>query len=214
MMEHKGRFIAVSGGEGAGKTSQIEHAKIEFGDRIVCTREPGGTPSAEKIREFFLSEEIQNSDVLTRMLLMFAMRRLHAEEKIRGALKGGKLVICDRSDSDTFAYQIRAEDGKQYEKLFWQLRESVYDDIKPDLYVHFDIEPSVGIFRKLDQSSSEQNTYDQKPLGFHDKVHEGLKEFMGLKDILSTRIDASQGKEEVWHAFREIIEGQLRFLGH
>jgi dTMP kinase len=213
MTNKKGRFVVVSGGEGSGKSTQVKRAEKFFGDRVLVTREPGGSPYAEEIRKVFLSETGQHADALVKLLLVFAARADHLHQKIRPALEAGKFVICDRFDADTFAYQIRAEDGGKYEEFFWQLRERVLGDTKPDLYLHFDLEPAEGIARKLGPASSDQNAYDMKPLTFHHKVNEGLKEFMKHRGIDGHPVDAAPGPEKVWEDFKDIIEGQLHFLG-
>jgi dTMP kinase len=219
MTNKKGRFVVVSGGEGSGKSTQVKRAEKFFGDRVLVTREPGGSPYAEEIRKVFLSETGQQADALVKLLLAFAARADHLHQKIRPALEAGKLVICDRFDADTFAYQIRAEDGGKYEEFFWQLREKVLGDTKPDLYLHFDLDPGEGLNRKLNQKvdpkkpEEQKNVYDSKPLLFHHKVNEGLKEFMKHRGIDGHPVDASPDPEKVWEDFKDIIEGQLHFLG-
>jgi len=101
-------FISIEGGEGAGKSTSIEYikGKIEsFGIECLVTREPGGTPMAEDIRQLLLQHRDEVVDPYTELLLMFASRRQHVENVIRPALASGKWVICDRFTDASFAYQ-------------------------------------------------------------------------------------------------------------
>jgi len=211
-MQSKGILMVIFGGEGAGKTTNGERAAKKFGDRVFYTREPGGSPLAEAGRDFFISPLMQAADPIVRTLYAFALRADHIIQTITPALEAGKLVICDRFDVDTFAYQIRAEGGKRYEPFFWKLREEVLGRIRPNLYVHFDVDPGEGRIRKLNQGASHLNAYEEKSLEFHHAVNEGYKEFMKQPNSLCHRIDANKGPDEVWEKFREIVEGQLNFL--
>lgn len=201
----KGLFIVVDSGEGAGKTTQLERAQEFFGDSLVLTREPGGTPYAEEIRNLILkSPNASQADAKTLFALFWAARADHMKNKILPALQAGKTVISDRFDSSTFAYQIAAQGARDLEPLFWQIRKAFLADCTPDLYVYFDIDPVIGLARKNTQGGEELNHFEARKIEFHEKQREGCKEFM--THVPSVVIDASQSKEKVWEDFRGVLE--------
>ncbi|MCX6717094.1 MAG: dTMP kinase, partial [Candidatus Taylorbacteria bacterium] len=154
----KGLFIVVDSGEGAGKTSQLNRAKEVFGDSLVLTREPCGSPYAEEIRNIILkSPNAGQADANTLFALFWAARADHMKNTIIPALEAGKTVISDRFDSSTFAYQIIAQEAKELKDFFWQMRDFYLGDLKPDIYIYFDIDPVIGLARKTGQGPEEIN---------------------------------------------------------
>jgi dTMP kinase len=110
MKTKKGKFIVLDSGEGAGKTLQLKRAEEFFGDKILVTREPGGSKYAEQIRELILhSIYASQADAKTLFALFWAARADHLDKTIRPALLAGKTVLTDRFDSSTYAYQIIAQ---------------------------------------------------------------------------------------------------------
>ena len=106
-MEHKGTFIVIEGGDGAGKSTQIKKLAEHFGDKMILTREPGGTEYAEAIRELALKHPLAgNADGKTLFMLMWGSRAEHMNHLVVPALNEGKIVVSDRFDSSTFAYNI------------------------------------------------------------------------------------------------------------
>jgi len=205
----KGIFIVVDSGEGAGKTTQIKRAKDFFGDIVVLTREPGGSPYAEEIRNLILhSPSAGQADAKTLFALFWAARADHMKNTIIPALKAGKMVICDRFDSSTFAYQIVAQGARDLEKFFWLAREFYLGEFAPDLYVYFDIDPVVGLARKKQQSAEEQNHFEDRPMEFHTTLQKGFKEFM--KGVPHRIIDANKPIDAVWNDFKAILETSLK----
>jgi dTMP kinase len=204
----KGKFIVVDSGEGAGKTTQTKRAKDLYGDLVVLTREPGGSPYAAEIRKIILeSQNAGKADAKTMFALFWAARADHMKNTIIPALNAGKMVICDRFDSSTFAYQIVAQGARELEKLFWQIRDFYLGDMKPDLYIYFDIDPKIGLSRKKGQGAEENNHFEDRDLTFHNALRDGFKEF--LEHVPHKIIDASQPLEDVWNDFKDVLEKEI-----
>lgn len=201
----KGLFIVVDSGEGSGKTTQINRVKDFFGDQIVLTKEPGGSPYAEEIRSLILkSPNAAQADAKTLFGLFWAARADHLKNTIIPALTAGKIVICDRFDSSTFAYQIVAQGARELESFFWQMRDFYLEDIKPDLYVYFDVDPKIGLARKGKQGSEEWNHFEDRRIDFHNALRKGFKKFMN--HVPHQIIDANKPIDEVWKDFKSILE--------
>ena len=199
-MRKKPLFIVLDSGEGAGKTTVLHEIGDEFGERLLFTREPGGTPYAEEIRKLILnSSNAGQADGETMICLYFASRADHLKNRIRPALRAGKNVLTDRLDSATYAYQCAQKKGKRDLKkmrdFFWKIREFVLGDTKPDHYIYLDIDPRIGLARKSGQGTEERNHFEERKIEFHDRVRKEFHEF--LKHVPHTIIDASKSKEEV-----------------
>ncbi len=204
----KGKFIVLDSGEGAGKTLQLNKAKEYFGNKILITREPGGSPYAEEIRKLILnSDNAKNADAKTLFALFWAARADHIDKTIKPALALGKTVITDRFDSSTFSYQIVAQGARDLEKLFWQIRDTFLGDCKPDLYIYLDLDPVIGIARKNKQGGEELTHFEAKKIDFHQRQREGCREFM--KKVPHEVIDASKSIEKVWEEFKNILEKNI-----
>ena len=191
-------FITLEGPEGSGKTSAIEVAvkKLqEMGYEIVRTREPGGTPIAEQIRNVILDKENTAMDPRTEALLYAASRRQHLVEKVWPAIKEGKIVICDRYLDSSLAYQGGARSLGIDEILNINLFAT--ENTWPDLTLLFDIKPEIGLARISANADREVNRLDLEKLEFHNKVRES---FLYLAKRYPERyivIDASQDRETV-----------------
>ena len=144
-MSSKGRFITFEGIDGAGKTTHIDALEQTWrlaGHEVVRTREPGGTPLAEKLRSLFLHDAM---DPLTEVLLAFAARRDHLISVIEPALARGAWVLCDRFTDATFAYQ---GGGRGFDlAILKSLEQWVQAGRRPDLTLLFDLDPSVAAAR-------------------------------------------------------------------
>ena len=163
-------FITLEGPEGSGKTTAVESAvkKLqEMGYEIVRTREPGGTPIAEQIRNVILDKANTSMDPRTEALLYAASRRQHLVEKVWPAIKEGKIVICDRYLDSSLAYQGGARglgiDNVLNVNLF------ATENTWPDLTLLFDIKPEEGLKRIAANASREVNRLDLEKLDFHHK---------------------------------------------
>ncbi len=209
-MPNKGVFIVVDGGDGSGKTTQLSRAKEFFGDRAVFTREPGGSLFAEKLRDLLFSEEFgRQADNKTRCALFWAARADHIKNVIKPALDAGKIVISDRFDSSTFAYQVFGQDDQMYtEPVFWATRTAYLKDCEPDMYIYLNVDPKIGQDRKMAQKV-EVNHYDEGELEVHHKRREGY--FYFLRSILSHKydprfIDANLPEDKVWEIFKHHLQ--------
>ena len=183
-------FITLEGPEGSGKTTAVEAAvkKLEeMGYQIVRTREPGGTPIAEQIRNVILDKGNTAMDPRTEALLYAASRRQHLVEKVWPALKEGKIVICDRYLDSSLAYQGGAR-GLGVENIL-NVNLFATENTWPDLTLLFDIKPEVGLARISANADREVNRLDLEKLDFHNKVRDT---FLALAKCL--------------HAFARILE--------
>src|SRR3989344_5526274 len=204
---HRGKFIVIDGGEGAGKTSILATAKKFFGSAILTTREAGGTPFAEHIRDITHREEYKNICAESFFGLIWAARADHVKSKIAPALNGGISVISDRFDSSTYAYQLYGQDGRHLEKLFWKTSEVFLNSAIPDLYVFLDVAPEIGL-RRISKRVGEKTHFDNRDLDFHRRVHKGFRAF--FKKVPHKVIDASQPLEKVADDFLAIVETVIK----
>ena len=203
-------FITLEGPEGSGKTTAVEATvkKLqEMGYEIVRTREPGGTPIAEQIRNVILDKANTAMDERTEALLYAASRRQHLVEKVWPALKEGKIVICDRYLDSSLAYQGGARGLGIDEVLNVNLFAT--ENTWPDLTLLFDIKPEVGLARINANADREVNRLDLEKIDFHNKVRES---FLALAKRFPDRyviIDASMEREQVAKATMEAILSRL-----
>ncbi len=188
---NRGRFITVEGVDGAGKSTQIEviaRAIQNRGIDFVRSREPGGTPTAELIREILLHESLTAKGEL---LLMFAARQENLDKVVRPALAAGKWVLCDRFTDASYAYQAYGR-GLPID-LVKALENFVHPDLKPDLTVLFDLDTEIAAGRL-------QNTLDRfeaEDREFHKRVRNGYLQLAQNEPKRFLVIDASQPKEKI-----------------
>lgn len=163
----RGKFITFEGIDGAGKSSHIAGI-AEFlrqrGINVVSTREPGGTPLGEKLREMLLHEKMH---LETEAMLMFAARREHLAQVIEPALDRGEWVICDRFSDATYAYQGGGR-GLNKEK-FAQLEQWVHGHLQPDLTLLFDLAPEIAS-QRIAAQVRELDRFEQERADFHQRV--------------------------------------------
>ena len=203
-------FITLEGPEGSGKTTAVNYAvkKLEeLGYEIVRTREPGGTPIAEQIRNVILDKANTNMDPRTEALLYAASRRQHLVEKVWPAIKEGKIVVCDRYLDSSLAYQGGAR-GLGVENIL-NINMFATEGTFPDLTLLFDIDPKIGLARISANASREVNRLDLEKLEFHEKVR---NTFLLLAKQYPDRfviIDAAKSQEEVAEATLKVILERL-----
>ena len=200
----RGRFIAVEGGEGSGKTTCVRRLKeIVPSGSVVFTREPGGTPLAEEVRRILLMSTEERS-VRTEFLLFSAVRSEHLERVVALALEQGIHVVTDRFDMSSWAYQV-CRNGL-LRKLFFDIRE-VWAGVVPDAYIYFDLSTEVGLSRRM--TAGAENTFDERSIEFHHKVGRGYREARRLfSNVIA--INANLPQEEVQQEFNETV---FRILG-
>lgn len=203
-------FVTFEGGEGSGKSSCLAKVAKDLqnaGYEVVITREPGGTPISEQIRNVILDKANTDMDPMTEALLYAASRRQHLVQKILPALREGKIVLCDRYLDSSLAYQGGAR-GLGIEKIL-SLNQYAIDGQYPDLTLFFDLEPEVGLERIEENSSREVNRLDLEKLSFHHKVRDSFLKLMGMFPDRYVRIDASKSREEVENSALEQIIKRL-----
>ena len=199
----RAKFITLEGGEGAGKSTSrdfivllLEEQNIPF----IQTREPGGTPIGEILRDVLLSKEGTAPSVTAELLMVFAARAQHLHEVIEPALRDGKWVLCDRFTDATYAYQGygRGFELGQIEALETLVQRGRH----PDLTILFDIEPRLGMTRA--RQRAELDRFEEEHVEFFDRVREGY--LTRAKNEARFRvIDASQSIDLVQQALRELL---------
>ncbi|MCV0440804.1 MAG: dTMP kinase [Hydrogenophaga sp.] len=207
-MSASGLFISFEGIDGAGKSTHIAGLADAFraaGRTVVLTREPGGTPLAEKLRELVLNDAM---DPLSEALLMFAARRDHLGQVIEPALARGNVVLCDRFTDATFAYQ---GGGRGFDlDVLHQLERWVQsrpDDPtprQPDLTIWFDLPPAVAAQRLA--AARVPDRFEAQPQAFFERVVAGYAKRMDESPARFARIASDQPRERVWQCVREAVQ--------
>ncbi|WP_077248006.1 dTMP kinase [Bacillus sp. FJAT-27986] len=195
----RGVFITVEGPEGAGKTTVLARVGEQLekeGYSIVLTREPGGIPIAEQIRQVILNPDHTEMDSRTEALLYAAARRQHLMEKVVPALNKGCIVLCDRFVDSSLAYQGYAR-GLGIEEVR-EINRFAIQDTMPELTLFFMIDPEIGLRRIENHKSREINRLDLEKLNFHQKVYEGYQLLIKNEPDRIKVIDANQSFEEVY----------------
>jgi dTMP kinase len=204
----QGLFISFEGIDGAGKSSHIEALAQAFranGRNVTLSREPGGTPLAEKIRALVLNDSM---DPLTEALLMFAARRDHVLTVIVPALARGDVLLCDRFTDSSFAYQGggRAFDTAVLATLEQWVQGDQSDSsspLQPDLTVWFDLAPAQAA-RRL-QASRKPDNFESQSLEFFTRVAQGYAQRLQQDPQRFARINADQIRESVWHDVKAVF---------
>lgn len=203
-------FVSFEGGEGCGKSTILKllAAKLEKeGYGLVLTREPGGTPIAEQIRNVILDKANTKMDPRTEALLYAASRRQHLVEKIWPALKEGKIVLCDRFLDSSLAYQGVAR-GLGIDEVL-NMNYFATEKTFPDLTLLFDLQPEIGLERIAENANREVNRLDLEKLSFHTKVRDAFHELARRFANRYVIIDASRSIEEVEAAAYQAIKERL-----
>ena len=200
-----GCFIAFEGGEGAGKSTQerrIADYLVARGRTVVRTREPGGTPAAEAIRNVVLSTEFAGLDDRAEALLFAAARGEHVARVIRPALERGDVVLCDRYLDSSVAYQgygrgLGADTIRDLS--LWATR-----DLRPDLVVVLDIDPRRGLSRVKDPDRLES-----EPIAYHDAVREGFLDLASKDPQRYLVVDANMSLSAITGAITAVLDERL-----
>ena len=203
-------FITIEGPEGSGKTTAVDAAVKELekmGYQIVRTREPGGTPIAEQIRNVILDKNNTAMDQRTEALLYAASRRQHLVVKVWPALKEGKIVICDRYLDSSLAYQGGAR-GLGIDNIL-NVNNFATEGTFPDLTLLFDLQPELGLARIAANSNREVNRLDLETIEFHTKVRNTFLELAKHYPERFVIIDASQSREEVAKKTLEVMLSRI-----
>jgi dTMP kinase len=192
-------FISFEGIDGAGKSSHVEGLAKAFRDQgraVTVTREPGGTPLAEKLRTLALNDPM---DPLTEALLMFAARRDHLAQVIEPALARGEVVLCDRFTDATFAYQGGGR-GFDWEVLAqleqWVQAKPTRGLRQPDITLLFDLDPAIAAQRLA--GARVPDKFESQPTEFFARVANGYDQRVAQDPARFARINADQPREAVW----------------
>jgi dTMP kinase len=177
----RGKFVTFEGLDGCGKSTQMQklaEALSRSGLSVVTTREPGGTPTGEKIRALLLDSRSIGIDPMAEMALMFAARAQHIKEIIHPALAAGKIVLCDRFTDSTEAYQGAGR--KLGSESVLTLHRILCDNLQPDLTILMDSDPAGSLARarrrnseEVNKAENDENRFESESASFFRRVHEG-----------------------------------------
>ena len=213
----RGRFITFEGGEGAGKSTQVRRLTARLRERgldVVATREPGGSPGAEAIRDLVLKGEADRWSPTTETLLMYGARRDHIERTILPALERGAWVVCDRFADSTRAYQGGA--GGVDPAFISALETYLLADVRPDLTLVFDLPVEVGLARAEAFAASAghaETRFESKGLAFHERLRAAFLAIAAAEPGRCAVIDAAGDIENVEVQVWEAVSGRLQDRG-
>jgi dTMP kinase len=200
------RFITFEGGEGAGKSTQLKHltaALAARGANVVATREPGGSPNAEFLRDILLAGT-HDFDPAAEMLLHFAARAEHLARTIRPALAAGNWVICDRFYDSTEAYQVHGQGADAVQ--FQALRNLVSPH--PDMTLILDVNEGVAASRQAARGR-DTDRYDRLGPTFHARVAAGFRAIAAAHPARCVLIDANAAETDVASAILRAVEARF-----
>ncbi len=204
----QGSFISFEGGEGAGKSTQIRRLAERLraaGHDVVVTREPGGSPGAEAIRELLVNGSADRWSPVTETLLMYAARRDHVERVIRPALGEGRIVLCDRFADSTRAYQGAGGDAPA--TLIASLENHVLGGTVPILTLILDLPAEVGLSRAEARGGAAR--FESKGLDFHERLRAGYLEIARREPERCVVIDADAELDAVTAAIWDAVAQRL-----
>lgn len=204
----RGRFITLEGGEGAGKSSNLEHIHRHLsgaGKHVIRSREPGGTPLGEQLRALLLDRNQGAMADDTELLLMFAARAQHLAELIRPALARGDWVLCDRFTDATYAYQGggRGIDPARIQTL----EQWVQRELRPDLTLLLDLPVEQGLQRA--GARSDPDRFEQEQAAFFERVRAAYRERAREEPARFRLIDASRPLVEVQAQIDRVLDEYL-----
>lgn len=217
--KEKGFFITIEGGEGSGKTTQIERLVETLegrGHDVIVTREPGGTPEAEAIRALLVQRDGGDWSSMAEVLLLFAARLMHVRDLIKPALDEGKVVICDRFTDSTIAYQGYGR-GLDITKIR-KIERLTLDDFRPDLTFILDIDAKTGLSRsnkrlsETDEGAQTEDRFERLDISFHETLREGFLEIARRDEERCYILNAVQSVDELAEEIENIAIAKLRHL--
>ena len=207
-VKNPGRFITLEGGEGAGKSTQIQVIKdylLSRGNDVVVTREPGGTPEGQEIRNLLVSGDKDKWSPLSETLLILADRAAHLERIIRPALAEGKYVVCDRFFDSTKAYQGVA--GGLGLDVIHNLQQPVLGTTIPDVTLLLDIDPEKGLRRAQERGG--ELRFESKTLAYHRTLRNAFLDFAAQEPDRIFVIDADRDVEAVRDDILAVLDERL-----
>lgn len=209
----RGSFITLEGGEGAGKSTQIRHILQRFRDADIAaigTREPGGSPRAEALRQILLSGQVRALGVAAEAILFAAARIDHLDKTIEPALAAGTFVVCDRFADSTRAYQ--GATGKIDLGFLKVLEQVTLGDLRPQLTLILDLPAELGLARAARRRAGAggPDRFESEDLGFHQSIRDAFLSIAAEEPDRCVVIDAGRSEEEVARAIWAAIS--CRFL--
>ena len=205
-----GKFITFEGGEGTGKSTQVAllaDALRAAGIDVVTTREPGGAPGAEEIRNLLVNGAVNRWTPMSEALLNNAARAEHLDKTVFPALKAGKWVISDRFADSTLAYQGYGHGVSR--KALDDLSSAVLGDFKTDLTIIFDLDLEIGLKRAGARGQGEDR-YERMGYDFHQRLRQGFLQIAEAEPGRCALIDAAASIENVAAAIRTIVSQRLQ----
>ncbi len=196
-----GRLITFEGIDGAGKSTHLDWMVDRLGAsgrEVILTREPGGTPLGEKLRELLLAETMS---IEAETLLMFAARKEHLDRLIRPALARGAIVVCDRFTDSTYAYQAAGR-GLPASRVA-MLEQWVHGDLQPDRTFLFDLPPEVAARRRAGARAADR--FEAEDLDFFARVRDGYRERVAAAPGRFVLVDAAGSIEQIRNLLEETI---------
>ncbi|GLB47160.1 thymidylate kinase [Philodulcilactobacillus myokoensis] len=205
-----GKFITIEGSDGAGKTTVLSKIlKIIqpiMKDKLVISREPGGNPIAEEIRDVILNPKNTAMDSKTEALLYAAARRQNVVQTILPALKHGKLVLCDRFLDSSIAYQ---GGGREIgTKKIFDVNQFATDGLEPDVTIYLNVPFQLGIERIKKHRQNDIDRLDREKLSFHKRVHDAYQELLSHHSDRIKSIDASQPIDKVVQDVLKLLKNE------
>lgn len=208
-MNHKGIFVTFEGGDGAGKTTLIEKLYADLHGRsldVMKTRAPGGTPLGQEVRSLLLEKREIPLSKRAELLLFLADRAQHVDEVISPALESQKIVLCDRFNDSTIAYQGGARGfGEEIVRSFCRFASNA---LVPDLTLYLDLDPKIG-FERTKHSRSSQDRIESEALHFHNQIRSAFHHIAKIEPKRFILLDASLPPEEVFRNAKEKIDALL-----
>ena len=207
-----GYFISFEGGEGSGKTTQMKKlvAWLEahgLAERTLVTREPGGTLSAEAVRDLLVNGAADRWLPATEAMLMSASRHEHVEHVLRPALADGKIILCDRYNDSTRIYQGVV--GAVPHHAIEALNRLACGDLEPDLTILLDMDVTTGL-QRADHRDTTENRFESKGMAFHQRVRSGFLDLAAGAPTRFAVIDAERDADTIHKDIANLVEARLK----
>ena len=210
-----GFFITFEGGEGSGKSTQIKmlgnHLK-EKGEKVITTREPGGTDEGLEIRKLLVCGDKDKFDATAEALLYFADRHIHLSKKIWPEMAKGGVVLSDRFADSTFAYQYWGYNKRVSKETLQQLYAIAVGDFKPDLTIILDIDPKIGLERSFNKAKTievKELRFEGRELEFHQNLRNGFLEIAKEEPERCVVLDANKSVEDLHNEIVTVVNQRL-----
>ena len=221
---HRGKFITFEGLDGCGKSTQAEKLAAALRARglsVTVTREPGGTPTGEKMRQLLLDTNTGTLAPMAELALMFAARAQHIQEVIGPGLGDGKIVLCDRFTDSTEAYQGGGR--KLGKEPVLALHRILCGNLQPDLTIFMDSDVATSVARARrrnevhakgnKQKAHDENRFEQESKAFFERVHQAYLAIAQREKDRVAVVDARGTAEETHREIMEVVRRKLKFAG-